>query len=234
MPSMAGLPGSLGITPVVGCVSDEDQGLWISSVTRNCQLPVYLTSVSCLYPCAVMDGGGLGRGRQFAHLWFCFFPLGLATMSTGHSDWNVVSAPSWPVSAAAKSVGGRGLWKEGQLSCLGIFFLGDVSCYTRARALCTASSPLSLGSASVCTGHSDQSAASASPFCWVEIEAWPSPATMARTRLVRLHLQVCPSHILPPLLTPVCAPSDVSMHRSLRLVCVLSRESFVEFYLSNL
>ena len=68
----------------------------------------------------------------------------------------------------------------------------------------------------------------------VEVVTRPSTATMASTRLVRLHLQVCLYHILPPLLTPKYTPSDVSMHRSLRLVCVLSREYFVEFYLSNL
>ena len=39
--------------------------------------------------------------------------------------------------------------------------------------------------------------------------------------------------ILPPLLDSICLPLDVSMHRSLRCVCVSSRESSVESQLSN-
>lgn len=45
---------------------------------------------------------------------------------------------------------------------LRLLFLGDGSCSSAATSLCPAASTLLLGSASVCTGHSDQNAVSVS------------------------------------------------------------------------
>lgn len=99
----------------------------------------------------------------------CFFPLGLAAMSTGYSGWNVATDPSWPASTVAVSAGARwamGGWRgiNSWISSSFFFFpSGDEGCSTIASTLCTTSLLLSLSSTSKCTCHSGWNAPSDLP-----------------------------------------------------------------------
>lgn len=105
------------------------------STTRSHQLPLRSST-------SMVSWGGQASTESAA----LFFPLCLA-MDTGHSGWDVVSAPLWPAPTAAGGCGGVGRFPRLQLFSPP----GDGSCLTAATTHCTASLPLSLGSASMCT-----------------------------------------------------------------------------------
>lgn len=110
--------------------------------------------------------------------------------------------------------------------CLG--FAGNGG-WSSATTPCRTSLSSTLGSASVCTGHSGWIAASAALVFPVGAAPWPfSGIAPESTGLWLPSLSFLPPASLPTL---TCSPADVSVCESLRCVCVLSREFFVKLLL---
>lgn len=153
-----------------------------------------------------------------------FFPLGLPATCISHSGPNdacvvLLWTASWGLQPNTSTVTMSA--RVGRWICMSasLFF----SLRLRLSHFCTASPPLSLASIAMCTRHSGQNAAYA--LLWAaEWGLQPNPPCYH----VNWGWGQCRTVSGAPHLCPSSSPSDVSMCVSLKLVCVLSIESFVE------
>lgn len=246
-PSVTGLPLSQCTTP---CWDVAGNGAPVPSTSF---LHPEATSLSILSEVSwlslrfhAVGWGGLGMGRWVCISAILFFPLGLAAVCTGHSGWNVASAPLQPAIEGSNPVPPLlpcplmlGRWwevREGQIHVSAdlLFSWWWLLLHPATIPFNCVSTPITWLSHIYQPLKLEGCLCPSDPF-WVAKWVLQSYPPLLPCQQVPLqvpdcvccsHLSLC--HILLLLLAQIQPPSDVSMCRSLRFICMLSRGSYVE------